>query len=173
MTNKVAERLLWAVETLAVAPNDQLLEIGCGHGVAVSLVCEHLAGGKITAIDRSEAMIKMASRRNHAHIAAGKAEFQTVDLADAAFGDKPFNKIFAFHVNLFWRQPARELAILRRVLAAGGALYFFYQPLQASKIQEQSERLSTILHKNGLSITEVLVKELKPTPAVCTIAEPS
>jgi cyclopropane fatty-acyl-phospholipid synthase-like methyltransferase len=50
---KAAERLVWAVEMLAVQPDDHLLGIGCGHGVAVSLVCEQLDTGTITAIDRS------------------------------------------------------------------------------------------------------------------------
>ena len=40
----VPDRLAWAVETMAIGPADRVLEIGCGRGVAVALICERLAG---------------------------------------------------------------------------------------------------------------------------------
>jgi len=52
MAGKASQRFVWAVDTLQVRPADRLLEVGCGHGVAVSLVCERLTTGTITAIDR-------------------------------------------------------------------------------------------------------------------------
>jgi cyclopropane fatty-acyl-phospholipid synthase-like methyltransferase len=73
MTAKIAERLVWAVETMQVRPDGRVLEIGCGAGVAVGLVCERLVDGRITAIDRSEAMTALASRRNREHVASGRA----------------------------------------------------------------------------------------------------
>ena len=73
MANKPSERFVWAVDTLAPDPGDHVLEVGCGHGVAVSLVCERLSSGRITAIDRSPKMIAMAARRNREHIAGGRA----------------------------------------------------------------------------------------------------
>ncbi|MGH3030315.1 MAG: class I SAM-dependent methyltransferase [Gaiellaceae bacterium] len=73
MTERVAERFRWAVETLDPAPSDRLLEIGCGHGVAVSLICRTLSAGTIVAIDRSKSMINQAARRNREHVAEGRA----------------------------------------------------------------------------------------------------
>ncbi|MEK8108935.1 methyltransferase domain-containing protein [Micromonospora sp. M12] len=56
-----AARQRWAVETMAVAPDDQVLEIGCGRGAAVSLVADQLTTGRIVAIDRAATMVKMAT----------------------------------------------------------------------------------------------------------------
>ena len=37
MAKETPERLIWAVDLLAVEPADRLLEIGCGPGVAVAV----------------------------------------------------------------------------------------------------------------------------------------
>ena len=143
---KASERLVWAVETLAVEPDDRLLEIGCGHGVAVSLVCEKLDGGTITAIDQSTKMIEMAKKRNADHVAAGVASFRDASLHQADFDDSRFDKIFAIHVGVFLRgQPARELKIIKDHLAPDGSLYLVYQPLVAHEARETVETLSAVL----------------------------
>lgn len=79
----VPERLRWAVEVLDVDPNDQIMEIGCGHGVAAALICEQLTTGRLVAIDRSDKMITVASERNRDCIDAGKAAFHTLELLTA------------------------------------------------------------------------------------------
>lgn len=88
---KAAERLVWAVDTQDVQPGDRVMEIGCGHGVAVTLVCERLRTGHIVAIDRSRKMIEMATERNADHVDAGRASFQAKALRDADFGDARFD----------------------------------------------------------------------------------
>jgi protein-L-isoaspartate O-methyltransferase len=63
MTSPVPERVRWAVERLAVQPSDRVLEIGCGSGVAATMICERLVEGQMLAIDRSEVQIERARRR--------------------------------------------------------------------------------------------------------------
>jgi SAM-dependent methyltransferase len=128
----IPERIRWAVRQLAPAPDDQLLEIGCGPGVAVSLVCDHLAGGRIVAIDRSSTAIARAARRNADHVASGRAILRTAALesfspADLLESREGFDTVFAMNVNLFWvRSPTRELDLVKAVLKPGGALFLFY-----------------------------------------------
>lgn len=113
---------MWAVDTLALDPANRVLEVGCGHGVAVSLVCERLTTGRITAIDRSQKMIEMAARRNRERVAGGMAVLRAASLEKADFGDERFDKVFAFNVAPFWHQPKQALGIVRQHLARNGAV---------------------------------------------------
>jgi cyclopropane fatty-acyl-phospholipid synthase-like methyltransferase len=169
---KVAQRLVWAVETLAVEPEDRLLEIGCGQGVAASLVCEKLDGGTITAIDRSEKMIEAARKHNADHVAADKASFRTTSLDRADFGDARFDKIFAINAGIFWRrQPVRELEIIGEHLAPDGRLFLFHEPPPGSSGPPDARPAVALLESNGFSVTEVLHEDLGRTHAGCVTAE--
>jgi ubiquinone/menaquinone biosynthesis C-methylase UbiE len=67
----MTERLRSIVEQLDIRPDDRVLEIGCGRGVAATFVCERLVAGHLTAVDRSAKMIEAAMRRNAEYVEAG------------------------------------------------------------------------------------------------------
>jgi ubiquinone/menaquinone biosynthesis C-methylase UbiE len=122
----VSERLRSIVASLEIQPNDRVLEIGCGHGVAATLVCERLDGGFLTAVDRSAKMIEAASRRNAEHVAAGRAEFLVAALEDLDLGERRFDKVFAVRVGLFHRDPERARSLVKPWLAPGGEVRAFF-----------------------------------------------
>ncbi len=174
MAPKASQRLAWAVDTLGVEPGERILEVGCGHGVAASLVCERLTTGHLTAIDRSTTMIELALRRNRAHVDAGRATFEAVTLERASFGDARFDKVFAVHVAAFWRRPVQTLGVVRAHLAPGGVLALFNQaPSWAREAPARAfaAELSDILGAHGFPVANVVLGDLRPY-AVGVIARP-
>jgi ubiquinone/menaquinone biosynthesis C-methylase UbiE len=124
----MTDRLRAIVDQLEIRPDDRVLEIGCGHGVAATYVCERLEGGRLTAIDRSAKMIAAASARNAGFVAVGKAEFLVAELERLDLGERRFDKAFAVRVGLFHREPERAREIVERWLAPGGAVFAFFDP---------------------------------------------
>jgi ubiquinone/menaquinone biosynthesis C-methylase UbiE len=122
----MTERLQAVVDGLGIRPDQRILEIGCGHGVAATLVCERLDGGHLTAIDRSPKMVEAARRRNAECVAAGMAEFLVASLEDLDLGERRFDTIFAVRVGLFHREPERARALAGRWLAPGGTIQAFF-----------------------------------------------
>ncbi len=145
------------METLAVKPTDRLLEIGCGGGVAVALICPRLSTGSITAIDRSETMVARARRLNEPDIRTGRATIQPVafrpaDVAAVGLDRERFDTIFAINVNLFWTRPARdECALLRGLLAPGGAVHLYYEP-PSGRTDEIAGKVTEALAAGGFSV---------------------
>ena len=113
-------RLARIVGELGVRPGERVLEIGCGHGVAATLLCER--GARLVAIDRSPKMIAAAARRNAAYVESGAAEFLVASLEDADLGGRRFDAILAVRVGLFDREPERARALAVRWLAPGGRI---------------------------------------------------
>jgi cyclopropane fatty-acyl-phospholipid synthase-like methyltransferase len=173
LTDKVSDRFKWAVGLLDVKPADQLLEIGCGHGIVATLVCDRLTDGHITGIDRSATMIEMAEKRNSRCIAAGKARFYAMDLKTADLSDAKYDKILAINVNVFWQQPGEELSVVRRLLTEGGSLYLFFQPPTSDKATVIAQRVKDALRENGYSIRDEAIEALPSGAAVFARAEPT
>ncbi|MGF6173917.1 class I SAM-dependent methyltransferase [Ensifer sp. 4252] len=165
-------RIGWAVEMVAPQPSDWLLEIGCGHGVAVTGVSEKLVDGRIVAIDRSATMIAAAKQRNVSYVAAGRAVLETVELAQADFGDARFDAVFAIRVGVFARgDPSRELAVLARVLKPEGRFFLFHDE-PAGNVDDISGRIEARLADSRWSVESVRTRRIDGIDVVCVIARP-
>lgn len=159
MAAKASERIVWAVEVLDVAADDRLLEVGCGHGVAVSLVCERLGGGRITAVDRSQKMIEAARKRNAS--CGDSARFITATVEDADLGDETYDKAFAIHVAAL-HKPGKPLEVVRQRLVGGGRFYLFSSApgwKRAQDAERFGDELGEALEGAGFEVEERLVGE--------------
>ncbi len=115
-----SERLAWTAGVVAPSPSDRVLEVGCGHGVLVSLLTDRLTTGVVVAVDRSATMVAAAARRNRQAIDAGQVFLHQATLTEADLGGQVFDVVVAVNVRAFWTPPGPEWDVVGRVLARDG-----------------------------------------------------
>ena len=166
---RIPERLQWTIELVDVRPSDHLLEIGCGAGHAVALVCDRLAHGTITAIDRSPVMVAKAKDRNRGCVLVGRARIEQRSLVDAKFAQR-FKKIFAINVNAFWTDPEPSWAALARLLHPAGNAFLTYEPPSDSRLRELQRRLPKNLDEHGIEVVGIKEQKFRRAVGLCIIA---
>jgi cyclopropane fatty-acyl-phospholipid synthase-like methyltransferase len=173
MGHKIPERLNWAVEQLKIVGDERILEIGCGRGVAVSLVCPLLTSGTVIAIDRSETAIAGARQGNNEHIAAGKVSFRHTVLGDLEEPARSFDKVFAVNVNLFWLDAARGLDVVRKLLVSDGSLFLFYEPPSLEARGKTETKLLANLRTSRFEVLEMIEADVTRSCLFGVVARPA
>lgn len=170
MPRSVPPRIKRAVDALQLSPGDRILEVGCGTGLGVELVCERLKSGRITGIDRSASAIAAAKQRNGRHLRSGLARLRHTALADYPDAPERFDKVFAVNVNVFWLAPAAELRVICRILAPRGRLYLFYEPPSASQVPRIAQACRRFLEDGGFRVLDTVRRERGSSPWLAMVA---
>jgi ubiquinone/menaquinone biosynthesis C-methylase UbiE len=119
----------WTVDLLAIEPDARVLEIGFGPGVAIQYAAERATRGHVSGVDCSEAMLKMARKRNASGLANGSVDLTKADVQSLPYPDHSFDCAFAIHCIYFWREPAACLREIRRVLRPDGVVAITIRPI--------------------------------------------
>jgi SAM-dependent methyltransferase len=149
----VPDRIRQAVAALGARPGEHVLEIGCGPGAAVALLCA--AGVRVTALDRSAVAVARTRQRNADHVEAGRAVVVCGALADLPADGPLFDAALAVNVNVFWTGPATaELAALRARLRPGAALHLCYEPPTPAGSDRAAAAARSALEAGGFAVAE-------------------
>lgn len=131
------------------------------------MILGRLGSGRLTAIDRSAAMIQAAERRNRVFVTAGKARFLNVALEEAELGGERFDKVLAVHVNRFWLKPAGESSLWAPLLKPGAGVFLVYQTPPGQSTRRVAGACSEYFHESGFAEVRVLTADPRPLTAVC------
>lgn len=119
-TNEAMNR--FAVEQLRLVPDDQVLEVGFGHGKTIELLTTQVSRGVVAGIDHSMTMVTQAAKRNEAAIKAGRVELQQATVSNIPYEYARFSKVVAVNNYQFWPNPELDLTEIQRVMHPGGRL---------------------------------------------------
>jgi SAM-dependent methyltransferase len=140
------------VSLLDVRPDDHVLEIGFGPGLAILQLSRIARQGYVCGIDHSELMLRQAAKRNADGIACGVVNLQVASVDAPPDFDLPFDKILLL-------RPGGLIAVAHQPRGPGAT-----DESSAARGGETAERLA----RAGFDDVRVESLRLKPT-VVCVL----
>jgi len=162
----------WTLELLDIRPTDRVLEIGLGPGLGIRGAAERAHRGEVYGIDHSAVMLRQASKRNAAAIAAGRVKLRLASVDALPDFSRRFDKVFGVNVHLFWNDAAAVIAALFERLQPGGTLALTFQPRKAGATDADTARagetLTALLEQGGFQRVRAEILDITPS-AVCVL----
>jgi len=113
----IAEKML---AQMTFAPNDKILDVGCGAGWLCGLLVDKVPQGQVVGVDVADAMVRRARKAYTDRI---NMMFITAGVDDIPWDENFFNKIVSVESAYYWPDPAAGLREIFRVLQPEGTLW--------------------------------------------------
>jgi len=103
-----------------IQPDNFVLDIGCGGGMAIKEMAKIVTGGFVAGVDYSEIMVQQALRHNAAAVCAMRVAIKNGNISNLPFKDESFDKACAIESFNYWLDPIAGLREVHRVLRPRG-----------------------------------------------------
>ena len=177
MANRASniERNHWTIDLLNIEPDDQVLEIGFGPGIAIEKLAQIISTGKIYGIDHSTTMLKQASKRNKNAIDDKRVSLSVLSVDKVDKLNQKFDKILSANVVQFWPDPLVSFQHLYNVLNIGGTVATTFMPRMKGATKQDAidmaSRIENNLAHTGFKAIRTELREFEYMAAVCVLAE--
>jgi arsenite methyltransferase len=106
-----------AIARMQVGMDARVLDVGCGSGWATRLLADYAINGRVTGIDISDEMVRVAreSSRSHANV-----DFEVASAEQLSFANNEFTHAFSMESLYYYKNIPRALSEIHRVLRTGG-----------------------------------------------------
>ena len=168
------KRNQWSLELLDIQPDDHILEIGCGPGIALAKCSRTVSGkGRVLGLDHSQAMIDMAKKTVKDKGIPEKVTLICSDIDYIVNSQQKFTKIFCINVIPFITDKDLFLKKIFNALTLKSKAVFTYQPRlqnkEESDVQNMKNELEEKLKDAGFSDIKCHKLPLQPLPAICVV----
>lgn len=167
------ERNRWTVALLAPESGDEILELGCGPGVALAECARHLVTGVVTGVDHSPLMLAQAASRNHKAIRDGRVVLHSGGIDVLTAYESCYDKLFSVNVIQFLGDQEDFFRACRTTLRTGGLLATTYMPRGRGADRDaalgMARCVKAAMARAGFEAIRSEKLPLKPIPAVCVL----
>lgn len=167
------ERNLRALTLLDIQPEDAVLEVGFGPGIAIERAAELASRGKVIGIDHSELMLREAQRRNAKAIDAGKVELLLGSAQRLPAFSVRFDKALAVNVYMFWDDPVAVLHRLRGLMQPGSVILLALQPRNLGATNDDAraaaDHMASALRGAGFENVRIEILKMAPVDTACVL----
>ena len=111
------------VEAAGLAPDDVVVDVGCGPGEAVRVAAERVVRGAVIGVDPTPAMIRIATEQTRDHPAAARIRFVEGPAEKLPLESGSARVVLAINSLHHWDDPGAGLPEVMRVLAPGGRFF--------------------------------------------------
>lgn len=118
------------IDWLAPAPQERILDVGCGDGYNTAVIAKR--GAIVTGIDVNESRLTIARKRHRGL----PVNFRGMNAEAMSFADASFDKAISFCVIEHFQHDDLVLANIRRVLASHGTLVLSADSLMNPEIRD-------------------------------------
>ena len=110
----------WGLRFLELAPDDKVLDCGCGGGANIRRLLKKCPQGIVKGIDYSPVSVEKTKKVNETAIAEGRCAVLQGSVADMIFADDWFDAVTAFETVYFRPDLPQCFREVYRVLKGGG-----------------------------------------------------
>jgi ubiquinone/menaquinone biosynthesis C-methylase UbiE len=146
---------VWVADLLEVGPNDSVLEVGFGPGMAIQRLSTLASAGQIAGIDPSGEMVEQARARNARAIQNDRVDLRHGAVESLPFADNTFERALAVNSMQVWPDPMAGLREMRRVMKPGGRIALGFTSYSGQSKEGLPERLVAA----GFTTVQIVAKD--------------
>lgn len=136
----------WALSSLQIKEDSQILDIGCGGGANIARLLQRAPKGMVQGMDYSSVSVAKSSKVNAKAIAEGRCKVVEANATKLPFEDNSFDLITAFETIYFWPDIEHCFGEVKRTLKSGGHFVIINEDDGLTGANEKWEKLIEGMH---------------------------
>ena len=109
-----------AIALMQVGMDARVLDVGCGSGWASRLLADYAVNGRVTGIDISDEMVRVARESSSSY---KNVDFEVASAEQLPFTDNEFTHAFSMESLYYYRNIPQALKEIQRVLKPAGSFF--------------------------------------------------